>query len=1014
MKNLLYILSIIIGLLFTACQDDDFSISKIEEGGEVSLTFSVTIPEAQKASSRSFNQPSIKSLFLVVFEGGYRVETRKASPVNGWSATSGNECLFKVTLNETPNARTIHFIANYFDVTQKEDNALGTGTEVALIGNLMTDIKADENGKVNTSPEVFWQRINFSNGIIDNDETKKLLKKVPLIRNFTQISAKIATDENDKPKLSSDKFELEGFAVINPIDQGYIAPYNNLTGEFDSFGNISSGNDGIVYNATTYENMDYMGRVPSTASVLTTSITDEPDGGLTFSLNPYYMFERKFEESDENHTYVLIKGKYNNNQSSSYYKVALTYRDEDDNPHNYNLLRNFNYVITINNVTGDGKPNAKEAAAMTGSHNDLSASVETKSYTNISDGYSRFFVSFTDTTLVDNTPIKLKFKYIPDITNSSTVNNNVKGFNDNGLDDDDENAADNIVDYVTIPNLNGNVISSYTISNANDPAPNSDWRTITITPNQVTQLKKQSITLFAGNLSRTINFTLRPKETMNVVCNPKIVAKEDGETVNVNIQIPDNISETLFPLEFNIEAVERTLSSTLPVWTGTSITGNGKATFGYTKELTWEQYTELKENDIDKTDGVVTISCPFTTNIAANASHVYVTNKYFETDYDYFLNNSKAIVDNLYYGIGREVVFVYTAEVAGDYNFEAVNAEFDSNSRANVTTKTVSLAAGELYETILRTTSWSGVTSVKVTISTEETISGNTERNKLAMKAISAIGESLEETTMLGIYLNGDNAINGTECLGSVIKNTLVTSNDGELFYAGLGSDTNLYFAYEYESNIYMASTTAGDLNDGEANLLFEMQEKPLEITASLSPTTVDLGTGKSVKLTLEFNKAGKASINAQRLTYASTSAGTVTGTDSNITFTAPSAGKYEITFNTADAVRGGTVTISNADITTIEKNYYRSSWSNKNVSNGSSKKVGNYTIKVGTNNIGSCKYEYKSGGYGYSRLTSISFNNEYTATLTDTTKITIISENYKISTTIGNLIAGSNLKFSN
>lgn len=998
MKNLLYILSIIIGLLFTACQDDDFSISKIEEGGEVTLTFSVTIPEAQKASSRSFNQPSIKSLFLVVFEGGYRVETRKASPVNGWSATSGNECLFKVTLNETPNARTIHFIANYFDETQKEDNALGTGTEVALIGNLMTDIKADKNGNVNTSPEVFWQRINFSNGIIDNDETKKLLKKVPLIRNFTQISAKIATDENN----TSDKFVLEGFAVINPVDQGYIAPYNNLTGEFDSFGSISSGNDGIVYNATTYENMGYMGRVPSTASVLTTSITDEGDGGLTFSLNPYYMFERKFEESDENHTYVLIKGKYNK-QSSSYYKVALTYRDENDNPHNYNLLRNFNYVITINNVTGDGKPSAKEAAAMTGSHNDLSASVETKSYTNISDGYSRFFVSFTDTTLVDNTPIKLKFKYIPDITNSSTVNNNVKGFNDNGLDDDDENAADNIVDYVTIPNLNGNVISSYTISNANDPAPNSDWRTITITPNQVTQLKKQSITLFAGNLSRTINFTLRPKETMNVVCNPKIVAKEAGKAVNVNIQIPDNISETLFPLEFNIEAVERTLSSTLPVWTGTSITGNGKATFGYTKELTWEQYTELKENDSDKTDGIVTISCPFTTNIASNASYVYVTNKYFETDYDYFLNNSKAIVDNAYYGIGREVVFVYTAEVAGDYKFEAVNAEFDSNSRANVTTKTVSLAAGELYETILRTTSWSGVTSVKVT-GTEETIRGNTERNKLAMKAISAIGESLEETTMLRIYLNGDNAINGTECLGSVMKNTLVTSNDGELFYAGLGSDTNLYFAYEYESNIYMASTTAGDLNDGEANLLFEMQEKPLEITASLSPTTVDLGTGKSVKLTLEFNKAGKASINAQRLTYASTSAGTVTGTDSNITFTAPSAGQYTITFNTADAVRGGTVTINNND----GIDYSRKSFGSPKVSNGPNSSI-DMQIKMDDIPIGSCRYSKSNKA-----LQNINFNYTDDDLLTNGTIITITSGNYRISTTIGNLIAGSNLKFSN
>ena len=668
MKNILYTLSIILCWLFTACQDDDFSIPKVEEGKEVTFTFSVTIPEAQKASSRSFEEPSIKSLFLVVFEGGYRVETRKAIPVTSWSVSG--ECGFKVTLNESPNARAIHFIANYFNAAdQSQENALGTGTEMSLIGNLITEIKPDEKGNENASPEVFWQRIDFNQGIMNNDATKNLLKKVPLIRNFVQISAQIGTNQDGTLKLNEKIFKLEGFAVINRVNQGYIAPYNTQTGEFDSFGSIVSGTDGITYTPTNYKKMNYAGRVPSSASVLTTTIIGNGDGGLTFNKNPFHMFERKFEETDENHTYVLIKGSYKG-QNSSYYKVALTYRDENDTPHNYNLLRNFNYVITINNVTGDGKPSAKEAAEMTGSHNDLSASIETKSYTNISDGYSRFFVSFTDTTLVDNKPIELKFKYIPDITNNSSVNNNVIGFDDDGTDDDDENASDNIVDYVTIPNLVGDVIKSYKISKANDPAPNSDWRTITITPNLGDQKKEQSITLFAGNLSRTINFTLRPKVTMNVVCDPKIVAKEAGKTVNVNIQIPDNISETLFPLEFNIEAVERTLSGTLPVWTGSSITGNGKPTFGYTQELTWEQYTELKESDSDKTDGVVTIICPFTTNIAANASYVYVTNKYFETDYDNFtnpksftnlaLNNGNTI----YRGAGIVVPLKFTTEDA--------------------------------------------------------------------------------------------------------------------------------------------------------------------------------------------------------------------------------------------------------------------------------------------------------------------------------------------------------------
>ena len=1016
MKKILYILSVILGLVVTSCHDDDFSITPIEEGGEVTLTFSVTVPEAQKASSRSFDNPTIKSLFLVVFEEGYRVETRKATPVNSLSVEPGEEYYFKVTLNQTPNARAIHFIANYFNADQKEENAFGTGTELALIGNLMTDIKSDDKGKVNEQPEVFWQRIDFTTGIANNDQTKALLKKVPLIRNFVQISAQIGKNEDKTPKLSDDKFVLEGFAVINSVDQGYIAPYNTQTGEFDSFGTITSGTNGIVYNPTAYEDMEYAGRIPSNANVQTTAIEDTGDGGLTFGLNPFFMFERKFDESNENHTYVLIKGRYNENQSSSYYKVALTYRDENDNPHNYNLLRNFNYVITINNVTGDGRPSAKEAAEMTGSHNDLSASIETKSYTNISDGYSRFYVSFTDTTLVSTQPIDLKFKYIPDITNNNTiVNNNVKGHDDTGNDEDDTDVPEGTVDYVTIPNLVGDVIGSYTISTADDTRIDEDgntvptgWRTITIIPTQLSnQKKEQSITLFAGNLSRTINFTLRPKQTMTVICDPTTVDKEVGKTVDVKIQIPDNISETLFPLVFDIEAVERTLSGSLPVWTGTSITGNGKPTFGYTKELTWEQYTTLKTNqsDIEKEDGIVTIVCPFTTNIAANASYVYVTNKYFNTGYDFFINEDNAIVDMGYYGSNKEIAVVFTATEAGEYKFVSTNAIFNNGSNSQI----VTLTAGQVYETTLKTNTWSDATSVKVILKDEEegtTIESSTARNKLVMRAISATiknGGDVPASTMLGIYSSEAAAIAGTELLGTVIKNTLVTSSDAVLTYDELANTTNLYFAYESGNYIYVASTTAGALEAGTASLVFNQKERPLEITnAMLNPTTVSIGSGQKVTLTFHMNKKETITINAEWLTSSSVVNGK---------YTPIQTGNQTIEFTTTDALRGGNVVINNNDDLTLS--YIRNLTINQfevNQELSVNDDINEMTIYVVTDSgnvsIGTCYYNERTGN---DRLQDISINipNDYDGIIDNSTKIVITGQRNNRTYTIDDITLG-------
>lgn len=186
-------------------------------------------------------------------------------------------------------------------------------------------------------------------------------------------------------------------------------------------------------------------------------------------------------------------------------------------------------------------------------------------------------------------------------------------------------------------------------------------------------------------------------------------------------------------------------------------------------------------------------------------------------------------------------------------------------------------------------------------------------------------------------------------------------------------------------------------------------KELPFAITnASLSPTTVSLGTNQTVTLTFNMNKVKTITLNATRLTYVSSSTGTITtNNDGTISYTPTVKGNQTITFKTADAVRGGTLTISHTDISNVELDYSRASIGNKTVT-GNNQPNGDINIMniyYNDTSIGTCKYE--SNG---DRLENITFN--YTGNLTNDMEIVIIGTRsyytYTINTTIGNLISNN------
>lgn len=757
--------------MLTSCTDNLFNEVCEENANEkVTLTFKTNIPETSSIASRSFDKPSVETLHLIVFDNnGYFVEkqeaTKKKKIVDDTEVTE-----FSVTLIASASRRTIHFIGNYAGA----DN-LQFGSESDIIGEL----------KHSNGADAYWQRMSF--GSISDDTQ---IGTIPLLRNHARVTV----------TESLDNFELESFTVVNIVNEGYVAPYNQNSSNFAQFletdenGNLTS--TPLDYSAITTGPNAYTGYMPN-VEVSVTSTWD-----WVTPNNYFYLYEQRFDANKKN-AFVIVKGKYNG-QQSSYYKIEIV----DNNKNYYHILRNFEYKIQIKDVTGNGKEDATAAYDMTGSHNNLVASVELQSLSNISDGLSQLYVSYTEEHIVSSDPVTLQYMYIPSIANKGNTSN-----------------GDISIEYTQ----NGDVIKTCTIASSND---DSGWRTITITPQSpdANETKKQTLTIKAENLQRTITYILHTPYNLGVQCydgngtnkSDKVVNASIQQKVNVDITIPSGLPESIFPLTFYIEAEKRTLypdavQNQIPVETKVPSLFTGGATFGYTKEVTWEEYY---------TNGIYNtlFTCYFLTNTEENASNVRVYNKYFNVKEDSFENppiNAK-FENEQYYGKNKTVALILVIKNAGTYTLSSENGSltFNSASGATLSNNILSVSENQINKEIrvtCTTQTWANIaeatiTPVSPTSGTSVKVMGET-RNKILIpaNAIKTNGEmgSSDRDIYVTLSSSYDNPIGSFKSRGNG-SNT----DSFELSIDDLGDNTEdwnnktVYFYFSRSSGYRYAKTS--------------------------------------------------------------------------------------------------------------------------------------------------------------------------------------------------------------
>lgn len=710
---------------------------KFENGigvyGRVPIMFTATIPSSGPATKAMDHIPDIHSFHLVIFdENGMFVEVAEAERVGHPTMNNERDYIqaFKVVVTLSDQPRIIHFIANC-PVDQ-----IAYGHEASIIGNMYV-----ENGET-----AYWSRaevphIQVVDEVYDSDtETehfhpcehlKDHLEHVHLLRNFAEILVEDHTGDTDA-------FKLMGFSVYNTIDRGTVAPYNNKNQEFQCFVDEEEAAAGkeVIYDYDELMGLPFPYEGHALSSALLNQNMPKRNGEYIWYgpdlTNPskeqehFFMYERKVsvrtDEEDkwrESPPHVIVKAMYG--KQECYYKFDLVYniigKDPDGNEivtdiKYFHILRNFLYHFQIKRVHSPGYKTVEEAIKGITSNN-LAGSTTTSGLKEVAVGMNRIAVSFTDTTIVNSGPVHFRYKYEPNYDQADATPENSSNYV-KLLDADGETLADDgdvIASHAVAGNdIQGGELDGYrdVVFNIKEPGDQIMEQVVTVKPQDV-------------QLTRRIRFILRKKLKMTVECEPRIKSGINVEQY-VKIRIQPGLTEDMFPLHLAIETEDLSLSpdaekNSIPVVTGKSTipSKNGKRSFYFDYVIqSYNDYNTLFERD---EANFRIINTYWRTNCVDNASTVYVTNKYFDTEnasdswtnVRYAFSNVAVSTQNIPKGTDRDVAITFTKD-ASDNQQRQVTVTLDGMTYNGNTTFTVTVPGNQSTYTVngLKTTSVDG------------------------------------------------------------------------------------------------------------------------------------------------------------------------------------------------------------------------------------------------------------------------------------------------------------------
>lgn len=683
------------------CNDDILVINKKPaiSGDEFTLTGSIMMPGMKQIASRGgLGDTPNDGLVLTVFEfnlgdnaeSSFLSNIYTADILENTAVDNGVEVKFNLTLKASDKPKVLHFmlcdrhlkessgsvasilpslfVASYLvdDDGDMDDDPDWGGGDIMSSGQSKT--RGDFDDEV-PDPEAYWGYVEFKDGYVKigadgkptldsdgnmilRDDIASSLTRIPLIRNFAEISVSVADNVKN--------FTLRGFEIMNVPTSGTIAPWDIERQIVPAMLDTTVVNGIDQYKMKDYADITYKGIVPGDAdfrnqeSIAKMFWTEEDFEGKTYSR---YMYEHSYETTRR--TYIIVYGDYTwkdvetgvEHTESCFYKLDIGKKNDKKNNlfECYNIIRNIRYNVTITNVEARGCQTVEEAIDHT-PFNNISASTETSSMLNISDGHNMLIVNKLNYIIVEpGKTIEVLYRYIEnvDVPANKKVNNQQPEVLI-GKGSVIKNVSEK--EFITIDGV--------------------DWVRFTLDINNPTsEVETQTVTIVDNRgLGRTINLTLRDpwkyepigtignvpyyatvaRNTYNLYGDelkpPEPISSKKGEEFTVYFNLPPGLKESMFPLDFYLESkyqgIENNKIGNLVVSTGPSLFNPNVTAISYIKRVTFMEYEYkyLNDNstdfDISEKNSSHTIRCRFTTIVDAvlDNAEIRIHNPYFEPD----------------------------------------------------------------------------------------------------------------------------------------------------------------------------------------------------------------------------------------------------------------------------------------------------------------------------------------------------------------------------------------------
>lgn len=621
-------------------QIEETDITASSNSGTATFTFTPSILAEALSSGATKSMadlPKIHNLYFAVFDdAGYKLnEYAQAIPNTyadkNWDPSDPSTVFqYSVTLTVTDQPRILHILAN-------APEHMIYGSEAEVIGSLFTRYDASETE--GDWSDTYWVRIYLENGVWPKpDESTRdtdpkfqdkydkwnhvvnTLNEAKLIRNFGRI---IVDGEAAKTKEKS--FELTRYWLTNIPDIGSFAPYNRNTGKFQIDFNQYSN----IYDLSAPDKGNYPAFYPASANLIKIGDYLDDDDMLSrlesdASKNwTSFFYEREMPK--ESPVTLIIAGKYDGDSEESFYKIDIRDQDGDYFP----LMRNFTYLVKINEVSTKGASTLAQALSSAPS-GDVDTALEMQDLTNISNGTAQIFVSETSGVLIGKShDVTLRYKFVPSLTTDANHDGFADAVNTVLVAGSPEEAAAiaNHDSYVTVSSSfgsTGKVFESITPQAGNDPDSYSNIKLTTIDAAEIIHTEIVTITGHYWDskkseyktLSRTVNYKLREALQMQLAFSPAKIPAGYNQPVDLVISLEAGLPSSMFSLDFDMEMMGLTLTTNndpLPVSSGESqIAGNSKPAYQFRRTITWTEY-----DNAPMVNGYKQFVCHFKTNTSS-------------------------------------------------------------------------------------------------------------------------------------------------------------------------------------------------------------------------------------------------------------------------------------------------------------------------------------------------------------------------------------------------------------